>query len=416
MVRACLGTADAPAELNAFVVEHSDGLPFLIEELLAGVVASGALVYRDGRVADRAATYPGVPSSLAGSVRSRLRAFDRTRWRVFAAAARAGPPVRLAPAARGRRGRRRAAVVDVLRQAVERPARHRGGPAVPVPARADPRGRARRAAASGAGRAVRARAGRDRSGRIPGCPVRGASWPPSSPRPPATRTRASGLLDRERPAGPGPGCAVHRGADRRTCPAAGPGRVGGRRRTPTRCWCTTLAHAGKPRPARAIGHASAGPVRRAVECRPARRIDLLLVLARAALAAGDASAAAGASVEQARQLRATSTDVGVGAPVGRGRRPRRVGPGAGWTTPAGSPRPRPTGPAAAGFPRSSARRWRCWAGWRERAADRVALFRAGRRCGRTARVDDLAAARPARAGSHRGRAPAESSRCARSAG
>ena len=31
-----------------FVTEHSDGLPFLVEELLAGLVTSGALVRTDG--------------------------------------------------------------------------------------------------------------------------------------------------------------------------------------------------------------------------------------------------------------------------------------------------------------------------------------------------------------------------------
>jgi predicted ATPase len=87
MVAACLATARAPAELNAFVVEHSDGLPFLVEELLAGVVASGALVFRDGEWRTKRRPTPAIPSSLAGSVRSRLRAFDRVGWRVLAAAA-----------------------------------------------------------------------------------------------------------------------------------------------------------------------------------------------------------------------------------------------------------------------------------------------------------------------------------------
>ena len=36
------------------VVEHSDGNPYVVEELLAGLIASGALVHRDGDGAEHA--------------------------------------------------------------------------------------------------------------------------------------------------------------------------------------------------------------------------------------------------------------------------------------------------------------------------------------------------------------------------
>ncbi len=61
---------------------------------------------------------------------------------------------------------------------------------------------------------------------------------------------------------------------------------------------TVLAHTGKPGPARALGH---GLLHRLDElgAPPARRVELLLVLVRAALAAGDAESAA-ADVARAR--------------------------------------------------------------------------------------------------------------------
>ncbi len=61
---------------------------------------------------------------------------------------------------------------------------------------------------------------------------------------------------------------------------------------------TVLAHAGKPGPARALGH---GLLHRPDElgAPPARRVELLLVLVRAALAAGDTDSAT-ADVASAR--------------------------------------------------------------------------------------------------------------------
>jgi hypothetical protein len=48
MIAACLAGARLGTDLTGFIAVHSDGLPFLVEELLAGLVSSGALVHRNG--------------------------------------------------------------------------------------------------------------------------------------------------------------------------------------------------------------------------------------------------------------------------------------------------------------------------------------------------------------------------------
>ena len=59
MVAACLDGAAVPAGLVEFVDRHSDGNPFLVEELLAGLVAAGRPArVTDGRVGDRRARSP----------------------------------------------------------------------------------------------------------------------------------------------------------------------------------------------------------------------------------------------------------------------------------------------------------------------------------------------------------------------
>ncbi|HEY3261838.1 MAG TPA: hypothetical protein VGJ95_16500, partial [Pseudonocardiaceae bacterium] len=79
MVTACLAEGDAVvAEVAEFVGAHSDGVPFLVEELLAGLAASGALRRTDGRWTVERPLAPAVPASLAESVRSRLAVLDVT--------------------------------------------------------------------------------------------------------------------------------------------------------------------------------------------------------------------------------------------------------------------------------------------------------------------------------------------------
>ncbi len=228
MVRACLAGADVDAAVPGFVTEHSDGLPFLVEELLAGPGLLGCPRPDGRRVARRGAADAVDPRQLR-RVAAHPPAGAR---RGCAAGARrrggAGPPLRLGSAA-GRRRRRRCDGRGVAAPGGRRAARHRGRPAVPVPARADARGRARRAPPAGEVRAVGEGA------------RRGAAGAPRPARPVVRAGRRArrggrgpgvggGVHGRERPARFGPRRAGQRGADGRTRPAAGSGRVGGRGR------------------------------------------------------------------------------------------------------------------------------------------------------------------------------------------
>ena len=87
MVRACLSGAEVDHAVPAFVAEHSDGLPFLIEELLAGLVTSGALIRDDGRWRAEQAPIPSVPVGFAASLGTRLQTLDPDARHVLAAAA-----------------------------------------------------------------------------------------------------------------------------------------------------------------------------------------------------------------------------------------------------------------------------------------------------------------------------------------
>jgi DNA-binding CsgD family transcriptional regulator len=90
MVGACLDTADPPAGLSDFVAAHSDGNPFLVEELLAGLAAVGAVQRTDDRWDIAGPLTPSVPVSLRGSIQQRLAALDPTARRVLGAAALLG--------------------------------------------------------------------------------------------------------------------------------------------------------------------------------------------------------------------------------------------------------------------------------------------------------------------------------------
>ncbi len=68
VVESCL-SGPPPEELVRFVIEHADGLPLLVEELLTGLVAVGALA-PDGTLTGPLAT--NVPRTFAATVRSRL--------------------------------------------------------------------------------------------------------------------------------------------------------------------------------------------------------------------------------------------------------------------------------------------------------------------------------------------------------
>jgi len=86
MAQACLDT-DLPDGVHAVVAERAEGIPFLVEEVLAGLVGEGALTEGDGRwrAADLAA--PGVPATFADAVRRRLDTVSADSRYVIGAAA-----------------------------------------------------------------------------------------------------------------------------------------------------------------------------------------------------------------------------------------------------------------------------------------------------------------------------------------
>lgn len=90
MVAACLDETSVPAGVAEFVRDHSDGSPFLVEELLAGLVASSELRREDGRWTTAADLTPTVPASLRESIERRLAALTPTARRVLGAAALLG--------------------------------------------------------------------------------------------------------------------------------------------------------------------------------------------------------------------------------------------------------------------------------------------------------------------------------------
>jgi hypothetical protein len=90
MVAACLATPHPPAGVSDFVAEHSDGNPFLVEELLAGLAADGALRSRDGAWEVAGPLTPAVPASLRSSIRRRLATLDPATRRVLGAASLLG--------------------------------------------------------------------------------------------------------------------------------------------------------------------------------------------------------------------------------------------------------------------------------------------------------------------------------------
>jgi DNA-binding CsgD family transcriptional regulator len=87
MTLACVGAADLPDGVQAVVAERAEGIPFLVEEVLAGLIGDGTLSERDGRW--QAAPLDGarVPATFADAVRRRLEGLDADSRRVVAAAA-----------------------------------------------------------------------------------------------------------------------------------------------------------------------------------------------------------------------------------------------------------------------------------------------------------------------------------------
>jgi DNA-binding CsgD family transcriptional regulator len=87
MARACLDAAALPDEVHAVVAERAEGIPFLVEEVLAGLVGEGALTERDGRWQAADLVAAGVPATFADTVRRRLDSVAADSRHVIGAAA-----------------------------------------------------------------------------------------------------------------------------------------------------------------------------------------------------------------------------------------------------------------------------------------------------------------------------------------
>ena len=87
MALECVGAAVLPDEVLSLVAEWAEGLPFLVEEVLAGLVADGTLTERDGCWHTGDIGTAGVPDTFAEVVRLRLAGLDADSCRVICAAA-----------------------------------------------------------------------------------------------------------------------------------------------------------------------------------------------------------------------------------------------------------------------------------------------------------------------------------------
>jgi DNA-binding CsgD family transcriptional regulator len=86
MVTACLDADDSSGDVVA-LASRADGIPFLVEELLAATVSAGALVHDGHSWVLAVGVDPVLPLTFADSVRRRLRPFDAEARRVLSAAA-----------------------------------------------------------------------------------------------------------------------------------------------------------------------------------------------------------------------------------------------------------------------------------------------------------------------------------------
>jgi DNA-binding CsgD family transcriptional regulator len=117
-VAACLAVEEPPADVVEAVRSSSEGNPFLVEELLAGLLASGALGVEGDQWRSTGRLQPSVPFDFAESVRQRLSLLDGVGRRVLRGAALLGRRFdwELLPGLLGVDGR---AVIDALRASVD---------------------------------------------------------------------------------------------------------------------------------------------------------------------------------------------------------------------------------------------------------------------------------------------------------
>ena len=184
MLESCLGTDEASPELMALAA-RADGVPFLVEELLAVAVASGALVHSGTSWTLSRAVDHVVPMTFVDSVRRRLVALGDEARTVLAAAAILGRRFDwdLLPTVTGLD---EGAVVAALHAAVDTQ--------IVAVDQATRSAFATRSRATPCWRSCFRRNGpgslhapwTPSSRRIRACPATGASWPPMSPKAPAT--------------------------------------------------------------------------------------------------------------------------------------------------------------------------------------------------------------------------------------
>ncbi len=87
MALACVGGSGLPEPVQSFVAERAEGVPFLVEEVLAGLIGDGTLAERDGRWHAADLTVPGLPATFADAVRDRLEGLDADSRQILGAAA-----------------------------------------------------------------------------------------------------------------------------------------------------------------------------------------------------------------------------------------------------------------------------------------------------------------------------------------
>ncbi len=87
MALACVGASQLPDVVHALIAERAEGLPFLVEEILAGLVADGSLAERDGQWQLSGPAGAGVPGTFADAVGRRLDGLPASSRRVIEAAA-----------------------------------------------------------------------------------------------------------------------------------------------------------------------------------------------------------------------------------------------------------------------------------------------------------------------------------------
>ena len=87
MALACVGASQLPDVVHSLVAERAEGLPFLVEEVLAGLIGDGSLAERDGHWHVSGLAGAGVPGTFADAVRRRLDGLAASSRRVIDAAA-----------------------------------------------------------------------------------------------------------------------------------------------------------------------------------------------------------------------------------------------------------------------------------------------------------------------------------------